>query len=152
MCFQHILKTKVIIKSMRIKTLRIKVESNDQDYLVDDFFSNKDNSYTTNAQLVKEGNDYYWHVLITYDIGGVMPTTKKRVGKTSYFEAIAQLIKKNPPKYGLTKNVIAGNIDYIYDFRTIYDFKKLRNYGAKSIENDREFLEKVIEIVIEHNL
>lgn len=138
---------------MRIKTLRIKVESNDQDFFVDDFFSDKDSCYTTNAQLVKEGKDYYWHVLITYDKGSAFKpaATKKRVINTSYFEAITQLLKENPPKYGLTKNVVGGNLDYIYEFRTIFDFKKLRNFGNKSIENDREFLEKVIEIVIKYN-
>ena len=137
---------------MRIKTLRIKVESNDQDFFVDDFFSCSDTSFTTNAQLVKEGKDYYWHVLIAYADGGKFkPATKKRVINTSYFDAITQLLKENPPKYGLTKNVVGGNMDYIYEFRTIFDFKKLRNFGAKSIENDREFLEKVIEIVIKYN-
>lgn len=138
---------------MRIKTLRIKVESNDQDYFVADFFSDRDSRYTTNAQLVKEGKDYYWHVLITYDKGGAFKpaATKKRVVNTSYFDAITQLLKESPPKYGLTKNVVGGNMDYIYEFRTIFDFKKLRNFGAKSIENDREFLEKVIEIVIKYN-
>lgn len=131
---------------MRIKTLRLKVESNDQDYFVDDFFSDTASCYTTNAQLVKEGKDYYWHVLIAYDKGGAFKpaVTKKRVINTSYFDAITQLLKENPPKYGLTKNVVGGNMDYIYEFRTIFDFKKLRNFGAKSIENDKEFLEKVI--------
>ena len=137
---------------MRIKTLRIKVESNDQDYFVDDFFFFFDTSFTTNAQLVKEGKDYYWHVLIAYADGSKFkPATKKRVVNTSYFDAITQLLKENPPKYGLTKNVVGGNMDYIYEFRTIYDFKKLRSFGLKSIEKDREFLEKVIEIVIKYN-
>jgi hypothetical protein len=52
---------------MKIKTLKIKVETENQDFDFNEFLTGSNAIHTTQATLMKEKDGLYWHVFITYE-------------------------------------------------------------------------------------
>ena len=46
---------------MKIKTIKIKVTQDNQDFDLSEFFTGSNTIYSTNAQLIQEADGLYWH-------------------------------------------------------------------------------------------
>ena len=49
---------------MKIKTIKIKVTQDNQDFDLSEFFTGSNTIYTTNAQLIQEEDGLYWHAFL----------------------------------------------------------------------------------------
>ena len=55
---------------MKIKTIKIKVTQDNQDFDLSEFFTGSNTIYSTNAQLIQEADGLYWHAFFTYQQQG----------------------------------------------------------------------------------
>lgn len=144
---------------MKIKTIKIKVTQDNQDFDLSEFFTGSNTIYSTNAQLIQEEDGLYWHAFFTYknENGFQIP---KRLSKlieeekapSDYEEEILRVIKKNNDISARVRNAIQCNVDAIYYFKTINEFEKLRNLGKKSILENEAFINEILAISKKHRI
>ena len=99
---------------MKIKTIKIKVTQDNQDFDLSEFFTGSNTIYTTNAQLIQEEDGLYWHAFFTYQQqGGSYLFSKKhsisneKKAPDGFEEALLEFVKTNkilqvtPRQFGL---------------------------------------------------
>jgi len=144
---------------MKIKTIKIKVTQDNQEFDFTEFFTGSNTIYTTNAQLIQEEDGLYWHAFFTYKNENNFEIPKrlsklieKEKAPSDYEEEVLQLIRKNNDISARVRNAIQCNLDAIYYFKTINEFEKLRNLGKKSILENEAFFNEILTISRKHRI
>ena len=139
---------------MKIKTIKIKVTQDNQEFDLTEFFTGSNTIYTTNAQLIQEEDGLYWHAFFTYQQqGGTFQfpkkygTTTEKTAPDGFEEALLEFIKTKPNIDARTKNSIKCNVDTVFNFEKIEEFKKLRHIGKGSINKEKNFLLELLEFI-----
>jgi hypothetical protein len=138
---------------MKIKTLKIKIESDNQTFEVSDFFEGSNTLYDKFAQIVEEPDGKYWHVIIFYKNDSPGFAKSKPVDielPPEFLEEINEFIKTNPPIYKRASNCIKGNIDKLFGIEKFTDFRRFRNLGEESLIKDTIFFSSILEIIEKH--
>ena len=140
---------------MKIKTLRIKANEDMQDLDLGAYFENSTTIYSTNAQLVKEKNGYYWHVLFTYknlELGLLENTHLQKA--TPAFEAFEKEVKeytaKHPPLTLAIEAAVLSNLEHSYKAKNLEDFLRYRGIGKNKIEKDSSYFTAILAIAKKH--
>lgn len=144
---------------MKIKTIKVKVTQDNQDFDLSEFFTGSHTIYSTNAQLIQEEDGLYWHAFFTYKKENDFEIPKrlnklieKEKAPSDYEEEVLQLIKKNNEISARVRNAIQCNLDAIYYCKTINEFEKLRNLGKKSILENEAFFNEILTISRKHRI
>lgn len=138
---------------MRIKTLKIKVESPNQEFEISDYFNGSNTLYTTVAQLVQEEDGFYWHAFITYKPQAFVPlnksieSTKKEQLPDGFEDAIRDFVKKQKDISKRSVNRVLSGLDQLLNFSEISDFKSISNLGDKTISDDLIFFENLLLLI-----
>ena len=137
---------------MRIKTLRIKVENDNQDFNFSDFFEGSNTIYTTNTQLIKEGEHYYWYAFFTYkrDVSYI-PTFPKKVFPAGFEAEVESFISEKFPQNGAFAGNLRYSMDRLIDCKSIKDIRMIKNFGPKRIADNLSILEELLEIIKKYN-
>ena len=139
---------------MKIKTIKIKVTQDNQDFDLSEFFTGSNTIYTTNAQLIQEEDGLYWHAFFTYQQQGgnfqfpqKYSTSKEKKAPDGFEEALLEFIETKTNASVRTKNSIKCNLDNVYTFKKAEDFLKLKSLGKGSINKEKVFLLEVLEFI-----
>jgi hypothetical protein len=141
---------------MKIKTLKIKVEKENQEFDVEEFFEGSNTIYKTEASLQKEKDGYFWHVFITYEPKGVALFSKsipqkETVLSKDFEDEITNYLNKNSTISSRSKNVIKHNLAVLLGIDKIEDFMRLRYLGKNSIEKNKVFFNDMVDIIQKYN-
>ncbi len=136
---------------MKMKTIRIKVESNNQEFDFTDFFKGSNTIISTSATLVQEQDGCYWHAFITFEpknhyISPPAPVPENLVYKAFMIE-INEYTAQNPPKTVRTTNAIRGYREHILEIKELNNFLRVQNIGKKTIKDDLDYFNGVLEII-----
>jgi hypothetical protein len=136
---------------MKIKTLKIKVESENQEFDFAEFFTGSNTIHDTSASLVKEKDGYYWHAFITYspksyDMYARLPKEDKRL-PDGFENEIRQYLDNNPPQKLRVRNSVVCSIERLLTVRDMEGFSFLNNVGKTSLKDDTEFFKSLLEII-----
>ena len=141
---------------MKIKIIRLKVESENQSFDFSEFVEGSNIFFSTNSQLVKEKDGYYWHAFITYEpqIPLLKPFLPKPKDLPEGFEEEVRAYLKSYPfpetrtqtQRTRTQNAVRGGLEIVLKCEKVGDFVKLRNLGKNSIVEEKDFLERLLEI------
>ena len=139
---------------MKIKTIKIKVTQDNQDFDLSEFFTGSNTIYSTNAQLIQEEDGLYWHAFFTYkQVGDTYLFSQKQIPsneKTApdgFEEALLEFVKTKTNVSRGVKNRIKWEPDSVYTFEKIEDFFKLKSLGKVSINKEKVFLLEVLEFI-----
>ena len=137
---------------MKIKNLRIKINSDNQEFDLKDFFTGSNTIYTTIAQVVKEKDGYYWHAFFTYESKSNYFSILEEDKHTplAFIDEVNELLKTQPPKKVQTRNAIKSNMARMYGFISIENFSILKGLGKTCIETDQELLTQILQIAHKH--
>ncbi len=140
---------------MRIKTLRIKVEKDNQDFDFSEFFEGSNTIYTTNTQLIKEGEDYYWYAFFTYKKEGsyipTFPKVAKKVLPAGFEEEVENFISEKFPNNGAFARNLRDSVDRLIDCKFIEDIRRFKGFGPKRVADNLSILEELLEIIKKYN-
>jgi hypothetical protein len=147
---------------MKIKTLKIKVENENQEFDFADFFEGNYTIYKTEASLQKEKDGYYWHAFITFEPNGATPyfdaiqnfniLQRKEITLPKGFEdEVNNYLKNNPPKKARSQNLMKCNIEKLWGIENLNDFNKIKNLGKISIREDAVFYQGLLDIIKKYN-
>ena len=135
---------------MKIKTLKIKVETENQDFDFTEFLTGSNVIHTTEATLRKEKDGLYWHVFITYQPKGydtyLDPRAVQEFPK-GFEEEIYAFLHNNPPTKLRVKNAVVGGMRRLLKIRDIEGFKFLNQIGNNSLAQDQEFFTALLAII-----
>ena len=139
---------------MKIKTIKIKVTQDNQDFDLSEFFTGSNTIYSTNAQLIQEADGLYWHAFFTYQQQGgnfqfpqKYSTSKEKKAPDGFEEALLEFVKTKTNVSRRVKNSIKGDSDIVYTFEKVEDFLKLKSLGKGSINKEKDFLLEVLEFI-----
>ena len=139
---------------MKIKTIKIKVTQDNQDFDLSEFFTGSNTIYSTSAQLIQEEDGLYWHAFFTYQQQGGSYLFSKKHGISNekkapdgFEEALLEFIETKTNASVRTKNSIKCNLDNVYTFKKAEDFLKLKSLGKGSINKEKVFLLEVLEFI-----
>jgi hypothetical protein len=139
---------------MKIKTIKIKVTQDNQDFDLSEFFTGSNTIYSTNAQLIQEADGLYWHAFFTYQQqGGSYLFSKKhsisneKKAPDGFEEALLEFVKTKTNVSRRVKNSINWDSDIVYTFEKVEDFLKLKSLGKGSINKEKVFLLEVLEFI-----
>ncbi|TAE38511.1 MAG: hypothetical protein EAZ50_07600 [Runella slithyformis] len=140
---------------MKIKTIRIKAEVDNQEFDFTQFFEGSNTIFTTSATLVKEEDGYYWHAFITFEPNSVFNTSrsttpKKPMPPQAFEDEVITYTQQNPPKSIRLRSGVKSSIEAVFEMRELNDFHKLRNVGTNSVLGDTDYLSGILEIVKKH--
>lgn len=135
---------------MKLKTLRIKIENDNQTFELSDFFEGNTTLYDKFTHIVDEPDGKYWHVMIFYT-SDYTAFSKPKIPKTEIPKEliieIHEFIKINPPISKKVLNNINANIESLIDIESTEDFKRFRSLGAKTLAKESVFLNGILEII-----
>jgi hypothetical protein len=133
---------------MKLKTLKLKVTNDQQEYDFSQFLTGSNTVYNTIAHFEKEGDECYWYVLITYEPQGFIPTpTTKKALPEGFEQEIKEYTEQNPPKSSRIKNNLMFYVERLIDVKEITDFSMFRNIGKQACANDAEYLTGLLAII-----
>ena len=139
---------------MKIKTIKIKVTQDNQDFDLSEFFTGSNTIYSTNAQLIQEEDGLYWHAFFTYknENGYQIPKMLSRLAEEKkapdgFEEALLEFVKTKTNVSRRVKNSINWDSDIVYTFEKVEDFLKLKSLGKGSINKEKVFLLEVLEFI-----
>ena len=139
---------------MKIKTIKIKVTQDNQDFDFSEFFSGSNTIYSTSAQLIQEEDGLYWHAFFTYQQQGGSYLFSKKHGISNekkapdgFEEALLEFVNTKTNVSRRVKNSIKGDSDIVYTFEKVEDFIILKSLGKGSINKEKEFLLNVLEFI-----
>ena len=141
---------------MKIKTLKIKVETENQDFDFKEFLTGSNTIHKTEATLKKEKGGFYWHVFITYEPKIDIDTylSRSRVARElpkGFEEEIRNYMHHNPPNKIRAKNAISGGMDRLLTVKDMEGFKMLNKIGDLTLEQDLTFFTDILEIIKKYN-
>lgn len=136
---------------MKIKTLKIKVENENYEYPLPDFYTLANIIYSIRADLIRENDEYYWMIMIVFEpkVDILQGSSKPLYNRLpiGFKEAIDDYILN----YNLTnlrvKNCINLYLEDLIEFKQINDFKKIKGLGNKSLFVEYNFLSGLLEII-----
>ena len=133
---------------MKIKTIKIKVESANQEFDFGDFFEGSNTIYTTTAAFHQEQDGLYWHAFITYEPKerSYKPTQAKKM-PAGFEEAFETYIKDNPPKKIRSRNAVRYCPERVLEVKELQDFRRFKDLGASSLAEDNDFFTGLLELV-----
>lgn len=133
---------------MKIKTFKIKVESNHQTFDFSDFFEENNKVLQITPTLVKEKNSYYWHVFAIYERRSSSYSKKeeKELNPDFQKEVTAIISNKELNMSTRVRHCINYYIVDIQDYEKIGDFLKMRYFGKKGLESNKDVLLQILEI------
>ncbi len=132
---------------MKIKILKLKVTDDQQTYDVSEFFMGNITIYQTTAHFEKEGDEYYWHLLITYEPLYTPSPEIPKVLLKEFVQEIEEYTNQNPPKSTRVRNTIKTFPETLFRVKEISDFVLLRNLGKQTCAEDSEYLEGLLSII-----
>ena len=119
---------------MQIKTIKIKVTQDNQDFDFSEFFTGSNTIYSTSAQLIQEEDGLYWHAFFTYQQqGGSYLFSKKhsisneKKAPDGFEEALLEFVKTKTNVSRGVKNSINWDSDIVYTFEKVEDFIILKS-------------------------
>lgn len=136
---------------MKIKTLKIKVEKESQEYVIPGFYAMTNIIYSTSAELIRENDEYYWLVMIAFEpkvniIPGSSRVTYKQL-PPGFKEAAQKYINKEPTSKVRVKNCVNFYLEDLIDIKKMDDFKRFRGLGGKTIHEEFKFLSGLLDII-----
>lgn len=139
---------------MKIKTIKIKVTQDNQEFDLSEFFTGSNTIYSTNAQLIQEEDGLYWHAFFTYknEYGYQIPKmlsklAEEKTAPDGFEEALLEFVKTKTNVSRRVKNSINWDSDIVYTFEKIEDFLKLKSLGKGSVNKEKDFLLEVLEFI-----
>ncbi len=137
---------------MKIKTIKLKVENDNQEFDFNQFLEGNNTIYNLHAQLLQEGKHKYWHVLFTYSptIVHSFLNTPKQSPPIGFENEIRAYMEKNTLKTKAIVNTLKANITDLGSVKELSDFGKFRNFGAKKIKDNEAYLKAIIKIIKKH--
>jgi hypothetical protein len=137
---------------MKIKTLKIKVEKDDQEIDFSEFLEGSNVIYKTKATLQKEKDGHYWHVFFTFepksDTTYVRPIPPQKVSLPEGFEdAIMNYLEDTQHISSRIFHAIRGNLEGLLRVHSLENFKLLSKLGKKSIEDNPDFFQGLLNII-----
>lgn len=136
---------------MKIKTLKIKVENENNEYAIPGFYALTNIIYSTKAELIREDDAYYWLVMIAFEPKvAIMPGSSKVTYKqlpNGFKEAAQKYIIKEPTSKVRVKNCVNFYLEDLIDVKKMDDFKRFRGLGGKTIHEEFKFLSGLLDII-----
>ena len=135
---------------MKIKTLKIKVERENQEFDFLDFFEGNNTIFATIAALHQEKDGLYWHAFITYEPRQhiyVRESTEEKKMPAGFEEALRAYIEDNPPKKIRSWSAVRHYPERVLEVKELQDFARFKGLGALSLAEDNAFFTGVIELV-----
>jgi len=136
---------------MKIKTLKIKVENENQDFDFQEFFTGSNQIFYTAAHVVKEEGGMYWYAFITYEPQksySPLPIPRQEIELPKGFaDEIKSYVRSASANKTRCKNAILGGMDQLPKIKEIEGFYLLRNLSNKSVNEDSDFFAAVLEII-----
>jgi hypothetical protein len=137
---------------MRIKLLKIKMDSDLIDVTIPDFTCDNTKILEINAELNMDDGKYYWFVLVAYVPKSIFISETKHDEKNNplpigFKREIHRYIDKHKLLKVRVKNCIKGHVNELIEIKKLDDFKKLRGMGVKCIFDEEKFLLGLIEII-----
>ena len=136
---------------MKIKIIKIKVDSDNQTFNISDFFEGNNTIYKTSPTLVKEEDGYYWHVFFTYkndNTATFVSDEKEETQINANFEKeiMELLLNHEPPLSVRFKNTIKANLSEMQHFDKIEKFMRFRNFGKKEFQQNIKTMNVILKI------
>ena len=140
---------------MKIKTLKIKVETENQDFDFSEFLTGSNTIYKTEATLKKEKGGFYWHVFITYEPKNnfvyIHPRDARELPE-GFESEVLDFLYANLPNKIRVKHAIIGGLKRLLSIEDLEGFKFLKQIGNSSIEHDKEFFTALLEIIKKYQI
>lgn len=137
---------------MKIKTIKVKANTENRDFAISDFYSQNSTIYSTNSKLIKEREDYYWLVMIAYESNLPIPIDGYDFSNdyqlpVGFEKSVTQYIINSPSNGVRVKNSVFAYMNSLMIVNSISDFKFIRGIGNKTIEENFEFLSGLIDLI-----
>jgi phosphoribosyl-ATP pyrophosphohydrolase len=137
---------------MYVKTFKIKAGMHQQEIALSHLIDTNAIIYNTNSELIKEVGDYYWHIMIVYEskekkIAHQERSNTEQLLLSDFKKAIKQYSEKNPATNNRFNNCINYYSENLLTCKVIKDFKGIRGIGTKSIEENKEFILGLLDII-----
>ena len=135
---------------MKIKTLKIKVETEHQDFDFDEFLTGSNAIHTTEATLMKEKGDLYWHIFITYEPKSydtyIHPRDLQEYPE-GFENEILGFLRNNLPTKIRVRNAVVGGMWRLLKIRDMNGFRLLSQIGKSSLAQEQEFFTALLAII-----
>lgn len=133
---------------MKIKTLRIKILTDNQEFDFRDFFVGSNSIHKVNSEVVKEEDGLYWHAFITYERtdSNADITVKNKLPKGLEDEIMAYVANHFPVR-GKVFTSIDRNMEQIMSIKTIEDFSAWTNITKARVIEDKDFFNGILQII-----
>ena len=137
---------------MNIVTLKIKVDQEHRKIAVSDFFIPNSTLCSTSSKLVKEKNEYYWLVMIAYELDkpriiNQHTSTIHALYPEDYKKHISHYISTTSSQSSRTKKIMHSFIDYFDMIHSMEDFKGIRGLGKKTMTKDWDFFLGLFQLI-----
>lgn len=138
---------------MYVKTFKIKAGLHQHEIALSHLIDTNAIIYNTNSELIKEVEDYYWHIMIVYESKEEKKNTRQERSNTELWllndfkNAIKDYSEKNPPTNNRFYNSINYHSENLLTCKVINDFKGIRGIGTKSIEENKDFILGLLNII-----
>lgn len=132
---------------MKIKTIRIKIEDDIQEFNVTDFGITSATLYDKIAHVVQEADGLYWHVMIFYQPSYTSTVIKET--KVKYRDEIESEISKYFEQCRPStrvRNGIYQSISQYKEIKTREDFRRVKNIGRSSIRENQQIFDYILKI------
>jgi hypothetical protein len=130
---------------MKIKTIRIKIEDDIQEFNVTDFDITNATLYDKIAHVVQEADGLYWHVMLFYqpnsNISGIQNLQKVDIIRRE----VAAYIDQSKPPMRIRNGILSSIVRY-EEIKTREDFRRIKQIGYGSINLSPEVFDEVLKI------
>lgn len=137
---------------MKIKTIKVRANSDNRDIAISDFYSQNSTIYSTNSKLIKEKDDYYWLVMIAYESNLLLPldgydSSNNHQLPAGFEQSVMQYVVNAPSNGVRIKNSVSTYLPSLLIINSIHDFKRIRGLGVKTVDENIEFLSGLMDII-----
>ncbi len=136
--------------NLKIKILRIKIATDNQEFDFREFFVNDTNVNHIMTQVVKEEDGLYWHAFITYtepNSNHSFVSKPKEYLPKGLEDEVLKYAENNFPKNGRLYNSIYRSIQAIMSIEKIEDFARWTNITKAKVTENATAFAAVLEII-----
>lgn len=130
---------------MKIKTIRIKIEDDIQEFNVTDFEITNATLYDKIAHVVQEADGLYWHVMIFYQPNSNITGINNLQTVDIIRREVAVYLEQTKPSIRVRNGIFSSIVRY-EEIKTREDFRRVKQIGYGSINLFPEIFDEVLKI------
>jgi len=137
---------------MKLKVIKIAFIENQEIELSNYIDTTSFEIISSNNQIVIENNTAYCYLTLYYKTSPYSTLQKEENHKENLKKEIYNLIKEKYPTHTKIIHRRDDIADNYKSLKTIYDFKRIRNFGETTITKEKDILTEVLQIIQKYTI